>query len=119
MPPRRRLGARTPAPGRDPPVGVDRRVQLRRTARCQKLGLEYAVAREEKLAVLKEWLARNGIPPTEAVYVGNDEPDSECMLYVGCGVAPTDAYSTAKASARIVLDAEGAEAAFVSLPNSS
>ena len=75
--------------------------------RCQKLGLEYAVAREEKLAVLKEWLARNGIPPTEAVYVGNDEPDSECMLYVGCGVAPADAYSTAKASARIVLDAEG------------
>ena len=75
--------------------------------RCEKLGLECAVARDDKLTILTEWLARNDIAPSDAVYVGNDEPDCPCMFYVGCGVAPADAYATAKAAARIVLDAEG------------
>lgn len=75
--------------------------------RCEKLSVECAVAPDDKLAMLKEWLARNRIAPSEAIFVGNDEPDCACMLYSGCGVAPADAYPKAKAAAQIVLDSRG------------
>lgn len=74
--------------------------------RCEKLGVECLVA-TEKLPVLREWLTRYGIDPRSAVYVGNDAPDVECMLHVGCGVAPADAYPVAQQAAQIVLDSPG------------
>ena len=41
------------------------------------------------------------------VYIGNDAPDVACMLHVGCGAAPADAYPVAKEAAQIVLSAGG------------
>lgn len=75
--------------------------------RCAKLGVECLAAGGDKLEPLAEWLERRGVPPSAAVYVGNDAPDVPCMLYVGCGVAPVDAHPQAKAAARLVLSAGG------------
>mgnify|MGYP002601450773 FL=1 len=44
-----------------------------------------------KLPVFKEWIERNGLSPEEVIYVGDDIPDYECMLYAGLAVAPVDA----------------------------
>lgn len=75
--------------------------------RCNKLGVERLVAEGEKLPLLAAWLGRRGIEPRQALYVGNDLPDVECMLHVGCGVAPADAHPEAKRAAQIVLEAPG------------
>lgn len=74
--------------------------------RCDKLGIECLVA-NRKLPALKNWLIHRGIDPRTVVYVGNDAPDVECMLYVGCGVAPADAYPVAKQAAQVVLETQG------------
>lgn len=75
--------------------------------RCDKLGVECIVAQGAKLPALRAWLEGRGIDPQSAVYVGNDVPDVPCMGYVGCGVAPQDAYPEARRAARIVLEAPG------------
>jgi len=75
--------------------------------RCEKLGVERLVAPGSKLPAFEAWLARTGVAPQSAVYVGNDEPDAPCMLYAGCGIAPQDAACQAKSAARIVLDTPG------------
>lgn len=75
-------------------------------ARSRKLGVECVVA-QNKLAALKDWLDLQGLDPSEAVYVGNDVPDAECLAYVGCGVTPADAYPAAKEAAQIVLETPG------------
>lgn len=74
--------------------------------RCDKLGLECLVA-TEKLPALKRWLTHHNVEPHSAIYVGNDAPDVACMLHVGCGVAPADAYPIAKQAAQIILDTPG------------
>ena len=74
---------------------------------CAKLAVECIVAREGKLPALKQWLARHGIRAENTVYIGNDAPDVACMLHVGCGAAPADAYPVAKEAAQIVLSAPG------------
>lgn len=80
-------------------------------ARCRKLELPHHHGIEGKLALLTEWLAENGIPATETVYVGNDINDLECMAAVGCAVAPRDAHPQALGAAHLVLDAEGGRGA--------
>lgn len=45
----------------------------------------------EKLPVLKQWMADNGLQAHEVAYVGDDLPDYACMKYVGLSVAPHDA----------------------------
>ncbi|MGI6082076.1 MAG: cytidylyltransferase domain-containing protein [Limnochordia bacterium] len=70
---------------------------------CAKLAVECIVAPGDKLPVLKEWLARHEIPAENTVYIGNDVPDVGCMLHVACGVAPADAYPSAKQAAQVVL----------------
>jgi 3-deoxy-D-manno-octulosonate 8-phosphate phosphatase KdsC-like HAD superfamily phosphatase len=65
------------------------------------------VAAGDKLPPLRQWLARHGLEPAHTVYVGNDEPDVPCMRYVGCAVAPADAYPPARAAAHIVLTTPG------------
>lgn len=74
--------------------------------RCAKLGVECMVT-TDKLSALKRWLADHDVSRKSAVYVGNDAPDAPCMLHVGCGVAPADAYPIAKQAAQIILDTPG------------
>lgn len=76
--------------------------------RCDKLGVECIVT-DEKLSALQQWLARHGIAPKSAMYMGNDDPDIPCMLHVGCGIAPRDAYEGAKRAAQVVLESAGGD----------
>lgn len=80
-------------------------------ARCRKLHLPYHHGIEGKVAVLRRWLAANGIAASETVYVGNDVNDLDCMADVGCAVAPRDAHPRALAAAALVLDADGGRGA--------
>lgn len=74
--------------------------------RCEKLHLECIVT-DEKLPAMQAWLRRQRVEPATACYVGNDVPDVPCMRFVGCAVAPQDAWPEARAAAHIVLDTPG------------
>lgn len=60
-----------------------------------------------KLPLLKEWMELNGLRPDEVVYVGDDIPDYECMMYVGLPVAPADAAADIKEISRYISPCEG------------
>ena len=49
----------------------------------------------EKLPLLKEWMAAQGLQPEEVAYVGDDIPDLPCLRHVGLPCAPADAASEA------------------------
>jgi YrbI family 3-deoxy-D-manno-octulosonate 8-phosphate phosphatase len=78
---------------RDPVVDV----------RARKLEIESMAGVDDKLAVLKNWLAERGIDGADVVYVGNDVNDLECMRHVACGVAVADAHPSVRAAAKVVL----------------
>ena len=82
---------------RDPVVDV----------RARKLGIESITGADDKLAVLKKWLAERGIDAADVVYVGNDVNDLECIEHVGCGVAVADAQPRVRAAADLVLRCSG------------
>jgi YrbI family 3-deoxy-D-manno-octulosonate 8-phosphate phosphatase len=82
---------------RDPVVDV----------RARKLKIESITGADDKLAVLQKWLADRSIDPSDVVYVGNDVNDLDCIAYVGCGVAVSDAHSSVRAAAKIVLHSGG------------
>lgn len=75
--------------------------------RCEKLQIECIATQGRKLPFLQTWLRRKGVQPRNVCFVGNDEPDVECMQFVGCGIAPADAYPEAKQASRVVLNAKG------------
>src|SRR5262245_15770502 len=60
-------------------------------ARCRKLQLECAHGVDDKLPLMRAWLEKHGIPIEEAVYVGNDVNDLDCLAAAACGVVPADA----------------------------
>jgi len=76
-------------------------------ARARKLGIESMAGVDDKLSVLKTWLAQRGIDSAEVVYVGNDVNDLDCMKYVGCGAAVADAHPSVRAAADLVLRSFG------------
>jgi N-acylneuraminate cytidylyltransferase len=81
------------------------------SARCRKLGLECRQALRDKLLVLKDLLRERAIEPADAMYVGNDVNDLDCMRFVGWPVAVADAVSEVRAAARIVLGRRGGDGA--------
>jgi N-acylneuraminate cytidylyltransferase len=82
------------------------------TARCKKLGIECRQGLgEKKFEAFKNWCVEKGIKPEEAVFVGNDANDAECLKAAGCGVVPLDAYPEAKQVAAIVLTKPGGQGA--------
>jgi N-acylneuraminate cytidylyltransferase len=80
-------------------------------ARCRKLGLPFLQGVLDKRSALEEWLSRQGVPPAQVVYVGNDVNDVECLRWVGCGVVVADAQPEARAAARLVLRRPGGRGA--------
>lgn len=48
--------------------------------------------KEDKLPVLKELLAAEGLTPEQVAYIGDDMPDFACMDYVGLSIAVKDAH---------------------------
>jgi YrbI family 3-deoxy-D-manno-octulosonate 8-phosphate phosphatase len=80
-------------------------------ARAEKLMIPIFFGVEDKLPLLERWLGERGSSLSQAVYVGNDVNDVECLRAAGCGVAVADAHPTAKAAAGFVLSAPGGRGA--------
>lgn len=81
------------------------------TARARKLGVEVAQGVEDKAALIRAWLARAGIPPERAAYLGNDLNDLAPMEQLGWPVAVADARPEVQRAARLVLAASGGQGA--------
>jgi N-acylneuraminate cytidylyltransferase len=80
-------------------------------ARCRKLGLEFHQDVADKPAALARLLASGGIPPDEAIFVGNDVNDIGCFAMVGCAFAVHDAHEAARRAADQVLSKPGGRGA--------
>ena len=80
-------------------------------ARCRKLGLEHTTGLDDKVAAFSAWLDSLDVDPANAVFVGNDVNDLECMAFAGCGVAVADAFADVHARADLVLETGGGRGA--------
>jgi N-acylneuraminate cytidylyltransferase len=80
-------------------------------ARCRKLEIECLHGIDDKLPALEAWLRQRGLTLADAVFVGNDVNDVECLRAAGCGIAVGDALPEARVAADLVLDAPGGRGA--------
>lgn len=68
--------------------------------RFNSLGIrDVYLGAEEKLPLLRDWMAREGLQPEEVVYVGDDIPDLPCLQEAGLPCAPADAAWEVKEAA--------------------
>ncbi|MFO1153549.1 MAG: HAD hydrolase family protein [Rhodospirillales bacterium] len=77
------------------------------TARCRKLKIPCHQGIDDKLRVLRELAAEQGVELTNVAYMGNDINDLPCMIGVGIAVAPADAYGEVLAIAHVVTRRDG------------
>ena len=61
----------------------------------------------DKISALHEYFAEEGIDPRNAIYMGDDIPDLECMKAVGIPVCPSDAASEVIEASRYVFGVRG------------
>jgi 3-deoxy-D-manno-octulosonate 8-phosphate phosphatase (KDO 8-P phosphatase) len=80
-------------------------------ARAKKLQMAVYQGVENKLELVKQILEEQGVAPANAVFVGNDINDIASMRYVGCSVAPADAYPEVKKICNILLEKKGGDGA--------
>lgn len=64
-----------------------------------------------KIDAMKEFFREEGIDPANAVYMGDDIPDLECMQCVGIPVCPADASSEVIEASRYVSEFPGGRGA--------
>ena len=76
-------------------------------ARAEKIGLEVKHGVGDKASTLIELVAKQGIPLSEVLYVGNDINDSDAMALAGFKVAPADAHPAILALADYTTIAKG------------
>ena len=62
-----------------------------------------------KLKTYDEFVANYGLTDEEVMYMGDDIPDYEIMMRVGCPVCPADACTDIKQICRYVSDKNGGE----------
>ncbi|HMO63845.1 MAG TPA: NTP transferase domain-containing protein [Verrucomicrobiota bacterium] len=87
----------------------DTRIVARRAA---KLKLEFLFQGvKEKLPVVQELLAREGLHPSEVAYIGDDVNDLEVLRHVGWAACPADAEPAVRAVARLHCSRRGGEGA--------
>lgn len=80
--------------------------------RLQMLGItRYWTDCMDKIAVMRQYFAEEGIDPARAIYMGDDIPDLECMREVGIPVCPADAASEVVEASRYVSEFRGGEGA--------
>ena len=78
-------------------------------ARCGKLGIECFSGIDDKPALFKELLAREGVEPADACFMGDDVTDVECIRLAGVGVTVADGVPEAKEAADHVTRAKGGD----------
>ncbi len=79
--------------------------------RCEKLKIDCIQGCDNKLEVLAGILAKKGLAPEQAAFVGNDVSDIECMMHVGVPIAVCDAYPQVREVARFITTCKGGEGA--------
>lgn len=96
------------------PTGViSGRVSRGMDARLRMLKVKHIYQhRLDKVAVLREILAAEGLTAEQTLYVGDDIPDLPVLTRVGLGVAPANARPEAKAAAVWVTTRAGGDGAF-------
>jgi len=76
-------------------------------ARCRKLNVPLLQGQDDKAQSLKDHLTKNGVPCQEVVFVGNDINDLACFPLVGWSVVPSNALSSVKRQADMILQRAG------------
>ena len=79
--------------------------------RCEKLGIPCVHGIDDKKTFLSAWLREHDIDCNNAIFVGNDVNDSECLTFVGCGVVVADAHEEVKRISKIILKNNGGKGA--------
>lgn len=77
------------------------------SARCRKLGIECIQKCDDKLPVMKKWLAERQLTLASTIYMGNDINDLACLEAAGCGVIVADAHPAVRPAAQLVLTNPG------------
>lgn len=78
--------------------------------RYERLGVENIfMGCTVKLKTYDEFVANYGLTDEEVMYMGDDIPDYEIMMRVGCPVCPADACTDIKQICRYVSDKYGGE----------
>ncbi|MBF0363048.1 MAG: HAD hydrolase family protein [Oligoflexia bacterium] len=85
--------------------------------RGKKLNIPVIQGAEDKFAILKDYVEKNGINLKNVVYIGNDLNDLECMQNVGMPLAPIDAHEFIKTIAKIILVSKGGDGVVRELAN--
>lgn len=65
----------------------------------------------DKITVMREFMAREGLNAQNVIYMGDDIPDLECMHQVGIPVCPADAASEVVEASRYISEFKGGEGA--------
>ncbi|MFN0066461.1 MAG: HAD family hydrolase, partial [Limisphaerales bacterium] len=87
----------------------DTRIVARRAAKLKLDFLFQGV--KDKLTVVKDLLAREGLHPAEVAYIGDDVNDLEVLALVGWPACPADAEPAVRAVARLHCSRRGGEGA--------
>jgi 3-deoxy-D-manno-octulosonate 8-phosphate phosphatase (KDO 8-P phosphatase) len=78
--------------------------------RLGKLGIKHLFMRcENKKAVLQDFMAANGLQPSQLLFMGDDIPDYEVMLLAGLPCCPTDAVVEIKEISKYISPVKGGE----------
>ncbi len=76
--------------------------------RLDMLGIKHTyVDCMDKIAAMEDFFAKEGVNPENAIYMGDDIPDLECMRRVGIPVAPADAVMEVIEASRYVSEYGG------------
>ena len=82
------------------------------TLRAQRLAVTEVWQRvEDKAGVVRELLARQGVAPEEAAFMGDEGGDLPAMAEVGLAIAPANAVDAVKQRAEWVTEAAGGSGA--------
>ena len=74
----------------------------------RRLGIEHRyLGCMDKIAALHDFAEKSGINLKNAIYMGDDIPDLECMREVGIPVAPADACSEVLEAAIYISEYNG------------
>ncbi len=79
--------------------------------RADLLGIQRLyVGQQPKIEIMAEWCADLGIDATQVAFVGDDINDLEIMKTVGLSACPSDAVSSIKTIADVILTRKGGDA---------
>src|SRR3989344_3462902 len=77
--------------------------------RCEKMKVEFKQGIDGKLAVFKALLADRGLTPDEAIFIGDDTNDLDCLKHAGLAMTVADGDPLCKAEADYITTRNGGD----------